>query len=203
MAEKTSDEIGDKRQQQDLGFYSRRIWLLRRLLPLLALALLAILAFAANPDLRRAFSDETAESDRLVIAAPEFLGRLADGRPYRMTALEGRQTTDGNVILQKADILIDTDNPAGRISLNADSADYQALDAMAALSGNVRMRDAQNNILTGAAMLAGLDNGILTASAVTMRGAAGIVTADEMHADTDKRHYRFTKAVMRLKEPVK
>ena len=203
MGEKISDSNGDNSQQQDLGFYSRRIRLLRRLLPLLALALLLILGFAANPDLRRAFTADTPDSDRLVIAAPEFLGRLADGRPYKMTAFEGRQKADGHVILQKADILIDADNPDGPISLKAALADYHALEALTKLSGAVSMRDAQGNILTGTQMLADLDKGILTASAVTMRGAAGIVTARHMKADTDTRHYRFTKAVMRLQEPVK
>ncbi len=203
MGEKTSDRDGDYSRQQDLGFYSRRIRLLRRLLPLLALALLLILGFAANPDLRRAFTADTPDNDRLVIAAPTFLGRLADGRPYQMTAFEGRQKADGNVILQKADIRIDADNPEGRINLSANLADYQALKALAALSGNVAMRDAQDNILTGTQMLADLDKGILTASAVTMRGAAGIVTAHHMKAVTETRHYRFTKAMMRLQEPVK
>jgi len=186
------------RQPADVSAYLRRIRLLRKLLPLLALALLVIVGLAANPDIRRALSNKTQTDDRLVIAAPQFLGRLSDGRPYQMDALEGRQKSNGNIALKNADIVINAETPEARLHLSSKHADYFVQDGLATLTGNVTMRNAKGAVIDGARMVADFETGIMRASAVTMRDKAGRLQAEAMRADTQTRHYRFTKAVMRL-----
>lgn len=193
----------DHHADNDLEFYSKRIRLLRKLLPLLALALLAVLVLVANPDLRRAISGSPTQSDRLMIAEPNFLGRLKDGRPFEMTARKGRQKADGLIAMQEADLTLDGDNAEGRIALSAQQADFAPETAIARLRGDVKMRDAQGNIATSDVMQADLEAGILRASSVNMSGPTGKLTARRMQADTKTQNYRFQGAVIRLKRTAK
>lgn len=195
--------MSDNPNAAELGLYSKRIRLLRKLLPVLALCLLAVLVVAANPDLRRSFSGASPDNDRLAITAPQFLGRLSDNRPFAMTAREGRQKADGIVVMTQADLLIDGDDRQGRIGFVAARADYDPGAAKVRLVGNVEAVDAQNNKLSSDEMLADLADGLLTASSITMTGPAGRITAKQMQADTKTLHYRFMNAVMRLETQAK
>lgn len=209
--------MGKQQPSADIGFYSKRIRLLRKILPVIALFLLLALVLAANPDLRSALmtgdNSSGSDTDRLVIDRPQFEGRLADGRRFQMTALTGRQKTDGDIAMQNADILIDGDNPNGRMQLNAAHANYRPGAASARLYGAqqnsqtadtlVTARDALDNVLTGTEMAADLDAGVLNANKVTMTGAAGRIDAAQVTAFTKTKHYRFSEAVMRLKEAAK
>jgi hypothetical protein len=195
--------MADHNPNADLRHYSQRIKYLRKILPLLAAGLLLLLALAANPDLRRALAPPPQDNDRLRIDRPVFSGRLADLRPYHLTATQGRQKADGMIALQAPDLLIDADKADGRLQLTAANADYRTDTGFAFLRGDVRMQDAPGNIVSGDIMQADLNRGTITASAVTMNGPSGRLKATSMRADTKTRHYRFAEAVMRLKEPVK
>lgn len=192
--------MDDRSPNADLRHYSKRIKLLRKILPLMAVALLLILGLAANPEWRRALSPPENQADRLRIDRPVFSGRLTDLRPFRLTATEGRQKADGVIAMQVPDLVIDADNPQGRLALTALRADYRAAAGEAFLSGQVQLRDAGGTVVRSEQMRADMNSGIVTASAVSMRGPAGRVRALAMRADTKIRHYRFADAVMRLRE---
>lgn len=183
--------------------YSKRIQKLRKALPLAALALLLILLLAANPDFIRT-PQKTAlapdENARLLIDSPVFEGRLADGRRYRLQALQGGQQNNGDMKLTATQFDIEAGAGQTGISFKADAGLYRVTqDNAMRLSGNIKIVTGDGHELyTPRLELDIAASSWLAAQGVTMTGPSGDVTASRLAADEARGVYVLENIKMRL-----
>ena len=175
---------------------SKRIAVLRRLLPALAALGFVALIVGANDDWRQSFSRNAEELliGGLSIDAPVFAGRLSDGRAYRLQAETGRQTDDGGIALIKPELDI-----GGTQTLTADAGTADKSRSRMQLAGNVRVSDAGGNLLATEQMFFAAEDGRLQApQRIVMTGPAGRLQAAKLEADTKAGTYRFDTVTLRL-----
>ena len=179
--------------------YSKRVKILRKLLPVLALIGLLALIAGANRDMLGRFSQtaQLAVSSDLAIEAPQFEGRLKNGQSYILTAESGRQTDDNGVQLKVLNLRLSGAN--GAMQVTAKRGVFSGQRKAARFVGAVRLSDSQGNRLTTEKLDFNSEAGTLVApQKIDMRGPAGALSADAMIADSKGGIYRFDKVKMRL-----
>ena len=192
------------------NIYTQRVKLMRKLLPALAGLGLVLLLIGANLD---AFSSLTGSTVRavapnLAIQAPQFEGRLSDGRGFRLVAQSGRQNDDGALQLSGLQLRIaatgdaaDTQMPImpDAISAQAEAGQFAADRKTAQLTGNVRVRDAAQNDMQTETLLINLDSGALRApQTIVFSSRSGRLQASRFEGDSQTATYRFYDVDMTL-----
>lgn len=180
--------------------YSRRVALLKKLLPALAAFGLLALILAANPDILRRLAQNTptALNGNLSIQSPKFEGRLDNGLLYVLQASLSRQGENGSVILRDMQLRL----TGTQTALTAEAKEGIILrgNKAARLVDNVLMRDAGGNRMETDLLDFDRINGTLTAPGIIeMTGPTGTLTAGAMVADSKGGVYRFDKIQMRLR----
>ncbi len=180
--------------------YSKRVALLKKLLPALAVTGLLALILAANPDILRRLAQNTptALNGNLSIQSPKFEGRMDNGQNYVLQASLGQQGENGSVILRDMQLrLTGTENV---LTAEAKEGIIMRGNKAARFIDNVVMRDASGNRMETDLLDFNRINGTLTAPGIIeMTGPTGTLTAGAMMADSKGGFYRFDKIEMRLR----
>lgn len=180
--------------------YSRRVALLKKLLPALAVCGLVALILGANPDILRRLAQDApnALSGDLSIQSPKFEGRLDNGLLYVLQASLGRQGENGSVILR--DMQLRLSGADNALSAEAKSGIMMRGNRAARFIDNVIVTDKSGNRLETAVLDFDRISGTIKApNPIIMTGPTGTVSAQAMMADGKGEVYRFDKIQMRLR----
>lgn len=178
--------------------HSKRVALLRKLLPFLAALGVLVLLLGANRDTLSSLSQSavTSVSANLAIEAPKFEGRLADGRRFEISAQSGRQQDDGALVLRDLALRV-SDQGGEALAAEAEQGRLAATRASADLTGRVRMRDAGGARLETEALEVNLETGAMSApQGVVFTAPAGSLRAARFNGDATQ--YRFFDIEMTL-----
>lgn len=178
--------------------HSKRVALLRKLLPFLAALGVLVLLLGANRDTLSSLSQSavTSVSTNLAIEAPQFEGRLADGRRFEISAKTGRQLDDGALVMHNLALQV---SDQGGEALAAEAAQGRLTSGRqsAELTGAVRLRDAEGARLETEALKVNLETGALSApQGVVFTAPGGRLRAARFIGDAT--HYRFFDVEMTL-----
>ena len=204
----------ENQNSAELAAYSKRIAHLRRILPVIAILLCVLLVLAANPDFARMAGNKTGNEagedgdNRLVIDRPVFAGRMADGRAYRLVALQGMQKDDGTMAFSAAQMRLaaNDDKPSlfftarnGLFTPHNGSQGASGSSGSAQLSGDVTITTGDGYQINAPKIDMNLADALWRAEAgVTMTGADSSLRADRLIADENSAVYRFENIRMRL-----
>ena len=203
-----ADDGRDKQTEKaaHIEAYSQRIIHLRRILPIIAVLLLGLLVLAANPDFSGNLSNESKpenRNDHLLIDRPVFDGRLTDGRPYRLAALQWAQKNDGTMVFRGAELNVTANGAKPSIFFTANEGSFDPRQseqkAVARLTGNVVAKTSDGHELRAPKMEMRLSDSVwLAEKGVTMQGPSGTLRAAQLEVDDTAAIYRFRKIQMRL-----
>ena len=185
--------------------HTKRVALLRRLLPVLAGLALIALIIGANRDLGTLFSGQNnlGLAANLAIRAPQFEGQLSNGQRFHLSAKTGAQKDDGVVSLSDLRLAIaapDTVSQNGAaLKAQADSGRFSTLNNQAQFSGDVILHDGHGNRLNTQMLTIDMQQGLLSApQSIIFEGPGGRLQAHSLSGDIKGGVYEFQNITMRL-----
>lgn len=185
--------------------HTKRVALLRRLLPILAGLGLVALIIGANRDLWGLFSGQSnlGLAANLAIRAPQFEGQLSNGQRFHLSAKAGAQKEDGVVSLNDLRMAIaapdNASQKATQIQAQANSGHFSTITNQAEFSGQVILQDGHGNRLDTQTLQIDMAQGVLSApQSLIFEGPSGRLQAQSLSADMQRGIYEFNNVTMRL-----
>lgn len=163
--------------------YSRFVFLMKVLLPALAVTLLGLVAMwpgltAIEMRFQLGFADvDSRAGDTLTMTNPRYFGNDAENRPFTVTALEARRSHPESpvVVLSSPTADMTLENGAG-VMLDADAGFYLQRENAVDLTGSVDLyHDQGYEVHTSSARIELGDASVRGAEPVLAQGAFGIV----------------------------
>ena len=180
--------------------YSKRVAVLKKLLPALAFGGFVALIIGSNSDVfsRLSQSANLDISGNLAINQLQFEGRLANGQMYQLKAERGSQQDSGAIAFTAMQLRIGQLN-GGDITVAAQQGTMSQDRTAARLVGAVRMQDNGANQLDTDVLRFDTISGHMTAPGrITMQGPSGDLNAASLEIDSVNGIYYFDMVDMQL-----